>query len=324
MKRAAAAGLILSLATSTLRGAPPLDLTQLRNPAWVAKDNLRDPSVYAEKDGYQLFYSRFSVAAESWNAANNWTIGHVLTRDFVHFEADHDVSPIGYASPGDLVFWGGRYVLPYQRYPSKPVELCFSESSDRKAWSPPRPFLTEASQLKWNKERRVIDPTLVVDGNTLHCFFVGSAGMPDGAGKSVHTNLLGHAITRDPLLREWKILTTEQPLIGPSENAPDGVENVMVFKTGETWTMIYSEGLVHQHLARATSLDLVSWTLKGKIDLPTQAWMANRYGAPYVWRNNGGFLMILMGEDVNKRTTFGLLSSPDGEKWTLLPEAKPK
>lgn len=30
--------------------------------------------------------------------------------------------------------------------------------------------------------------------------------------------------------------------------------------------------------------------------------------------------MILMGEGENRRTTFGLLSSPDGRQWTPLPE----
>jgi len=30
--------------------------------------------------------------------------------------------------------------------------------------------------------------------------------------------------------------------------------------------------------------------------------------------------MILMGEDAAGKTTFGLLTSPDGKQWTLLPE----
>ena len=32
--------------------------------------------------------------------------------------------------------------------------------------------------------------------------------------------------------------------------------------------------------------------------------------------------MILMGTNENDRTTFGLATSPDGRKWTLLPETR--
>jgi sucrose-6-phosphate hydrolase SacC (GH32 family) len=48
--------------------------------------------------------------------------------------------------------------------------------------------------------------------------------------------------------------------------------------------------------------------------------MAHRYGAPYVWPDGDGWIMILMGENAESRTTFGLLTSPDGKAWSLLPE----
>ncbi len=299
---------------------PPLDLTHLHNPVWATRNNLRDPAVLKTTGGYLLFYSRFNDKLGPWNAPDAWTIGCVFTKDFLQFENDHDISPVSCASPGDCVSWGGRYILPYQRYPVKPVELCFSESSDLISWSAPRPFLTGALDLPWNKEHRVIDPTFVVKGGTLHCFFVGSAMLPDAAGKRIHANLLGHAITTDPNLKVWRILTTDQPLIGTSDRAPDGVENIAVFKTHDFWTMIYSEGLVHQHIARATSPDLITWTETGPIDLPRQKWMERRYGAPYVWPEGDGWMMILMGENLQGRTTFGLATSPDSNQWHLLPE----
>jgi sucrose-6-phosphate hydrolase SacC (GH32 family) len=276
--------------------------------------------VLKTNSGYVLFYSRFNYDLGPWNAPDAWTIGCVQTKDFAHFDNDRDISPASCASPGDCVMWGGRYVLPYQRYPRKPVELCFSESDNLRRWSSPKPFLEAALQLPWNKEHRVIDPTFIVVGNTLHCFFVGSAMIKDAAGKPVHTNLLGHAITTDPSLDKWQILTPDQPLIGPSPRAPDGVENIAVFKTGNLWTMVYSEGLVHQHIARATSPDLMTWTETGPIELPVQKWMARRYGAPYVWADGDGWVMILMGENAAGRTTFGLLTSHDGVQWSLLPE----
>lgn len=293
-------------------------LGNIHNPVWTSADNLRDPSVHKTSDGFRIFYSR--LAGTNWSNPRSWSIAEVFTRDFVRFENDWDVSPKGHASPGDVIFWGGRYILPYQTYPATPTQLVFSESPDLKAWSVPKPFLAEARFLSWNKLKRVIDPTLVLDGDTLHCYFVGSANVTNAAGKVLRANLLGHAITRDPNLEHWEILTTNAPLIGVSERAPDGVENIMIVRTGDHWTMMFSEGLANQHLALATSKDLISWQQQGEIEIPRQKWMARKYGAPFVWRERDQWLMILMGENAAGRTTFGLLTSPDGQKWTPLPE----
>jgi hypothetical protein len=297
-----------------------LDLSALRNPVWVSKDNLRDPSVLKTPEGYQVFYSRLSGGQGGWAHPTNWAVACAFTRDFASFGGDRDVSPKGFASPGDVVRWHGRWLLPYQSYPASPVRLCFSESTNLSDWSPPRVFLDEAARLPWNGQRRVIDPTLVVEGDTLHCFFVGSAVHQDAHQKSVRANLMGHAITRDPKLAVWEILSRDTPLIGWSERAPDGVENTMIFKTGDHWTMIYSEGLADQHLALATSSNLREWQLKGPIPMVRQSWMARKYGAPFVWREENQWLMILMGTNARDRTTFGLLASPDGAHWTPLPE----
>jgi hypothetical protein len=76
----------------------------------------------------------------------------------------------------------------------------------------------------------------------------------------------------------------------------------------------------YRHLALATSTDLRQWNLQGPIELPRQQWMSRKYGAPFVWRDGTRGVMILMGENSAGRTAFGLLSSPDGRRWTLLPE----
>ncbi len=292
--------------------SPVSELLGLHNPVWTSHDNLRDPSVLKVADGYRVFYSRLS--GKNWGSPQSWAIAAVFTKDFVHFEDDRDISPKGHASPGDVVSWHGRFLLPYQSYPAKPTRLVFSESTDLKSWSPPKPFLIEALDLPWNDAKRVIDPTFVLDGDTLHCFFVGATMKPAKA------NLLGHAVTRDPKLEKWEILSRDAPLLGRSDRAPDGVENVSVFRTGNHWTMIYSEGLAAQHLALATSTDLLTWKLVGPLEILRQKWMQHKYGAPFVWRDGAGWRMILMGENADGRTTFGLLSSPDGEHWTLLPE----
>lgn len=318
---AAGVASVLPIHAATSPADGPLDLARLRNPVWTSVDNLRDPSVLKVPGGYRVFYSRLTTTNGNWGDPRNWAVADVFTRDFIRFENDRDVSPKGHASPGDVVEWHGRFILPYQTYPSVPTQLCFSESPDLLTWSAPKPFVMDARFLPWNSLKRVIDPTLVLDGETLHCFFVGSANVTNAAGKTLRANLLGHALTRDPKLEQWEILSTNAPLLGVSERAPDGVENVMVFRTGDRWTMIYSEGLADQHLALATSTDLRLWKPAGPIRIAPQKWMARKYGAPFVWREGDQWLMILMGQNAAGRTAFGLLASTDGRRWTPLPEA---
>ena len=304
--------------TPAAPASPRPDMAKLKNPVWTSTDNLRDPSVLKLGDGYLVFYSRLS--GPKWSDPNAWAVASAFTRDFVRFEDDRDVSAKGFASPDAPVMWHGRHVLAYQSYPVAPARLCFSESKDARMWSAPKFFLDEARQLPWNEQHRLIDPTLVVDGDVLHCFFVGSAMHKGADGKARRANLLGHAITRDPALEKWEILSAGAPMIGVSERAPDGVENVTVYKAGAEWLMVYSEGLAAQHLALASSKDLRTWKLEGPVEIDKQQWLAAKYGAPFVWKDDGGWMMILMGESSRGRTTFGLLTSPDGRRWTLLPE----
>ena len=81
--------------------------------------------------------------------------------------------------------------------------------------------------------------------------------------------------------------------------------------------MIYSEGLINQHLASIVSSDLIHWGNRRKIDIPGQSWLAVRYGAPFVWKEDENWMMILMGEAENGHTTFGILSSADGYHWNM-------
>ena len=62
-----------------------------------------------------------------------------LHEGFVHFEGGRDVSPVGHASPGDVVFWHG---LPPAVSMPLPTQLCFSESLPTCGSAAPKPFLT--------------------------------------------------------------------------------------------------------------------------------------------------------------------------------------
>jgi hypothetical protein len=295
-----------------------LDLAGLRNPIWRTDDRLRDPAVLPVQNGYLVFYSRFS-ANRAWLDPHAWAVACACTSNFRTFAHDHDVTAKGFASPGDAVCWGGRWVLPYQSYPTNPTHLCFSESSDLHTWTAPTFVLSEANELPWNTCQRAIDPTFVVDGEVLHCFFVGSCATdtPDH-----HINMVGHAVSTDPGLQRWCIITRDAPLIGRSQGAHTdaSANNVTVFRTGEGWTLIYSEGVADQHLAWARSPDLLRWEFQGALPLPAQRWMSRKHGAPFVWREGDGYMMILMGTDAADWTTFGLLTSRDGVHWAPLPE----
>ena len=101
-----------------------MDLKRLTNPVWKRSDNLRDPAVYKTEEGYHLFYSRYSN--KDWERPENWSIGYTFTKDFIHYENDRDISAKGFASPGDLIEWKGKYIFPHQSYPETPTMLCYS------------------------------------------------------------------------------------------------------------------------------------------------------------------------------------------------------
>lgn len=149
----------------------------------------------------------------------------------------------------------------------------------------------------------------------------------------------------------WRILSRAAPTVGVSSRAPDGVENVAVFRRGlvrgvvadgsagtdgsagepggtsgsggHEYVLIYSEGLRAQHLAYALSADgMETWRDGGAIAIAPAAWMAGRYGAPFVWSEAGCWWMALMGESELKlhASAVGLLYSADGSTWHVLAE----
>jgi len=286
----------------------------ITNPVLRLANNLRDPSVRRRTDGYDLFYTLYKGG--DWNFSENWSVGCCFTRDFVSFSEHRKIAGPNFASPGDVVRWHGRWVLPFQSYPQRPQRLFYAESPDAEAWSEPKSFLDEALTLPWNTDGRAIDPSFVVNGDQLHCFFVGS----DGLGTPQRANLLGHAVTRDPDLRSWTLLSVDTPLMG-RDRAPDGVENVVVYRAGVQWIMMLSEGIEEQHLAMAASDDLLVWEPLGRVAISGQRWCSFRHGAPFVWQEQSCYYMILMGEeDPSHRSSLGLFRSPDGLRWQAYPD----
>jgi len=300
-----------------------LDMATINNPVLRRSDNLRDPSVLPVEDGYWVYFTRYSNG--EWNRPENWSVGAIFTRDFKTFEGDRDITPKNFASPGDPTWWHGHLILPFQSYPVEPQRLYYAvcEAGDGRDWSDPIPVLDEVLDLPWNGRKRAIDLSFTVDGDTLHAWFVGNAA-PGCTDPKRRGNLLGHAMTKDPELKAWTITSVETPLIENYDRAPDGVENVVVYRAAGRWVMMLSEGIARQHLGYAVSDNLRDWEIRDEIPLVPQPWMAHRYGAPFVWQEEDRYYMLLMGEEsADNRSSLGLLHSSDGLRWTLLP-AEPR
>ncbi len=295
-----------------------MNWTNLQNPVLNRSDSLRDPAVIQREKEWHIYYTRFSN--DDWYRKENWSVARIITRDWIHFEDDRDITPKGYASPGDLIQWHGRWILPYESYPIHPSGLFFSESPDCCTWSEPREFLAEVKQLPWNSYNRAIDPTLVVHGDSLYCFFTVSVRNP---ATDKRANAIGLARTQDPQMVDWEILSTDKPLLGPSEKYPDGVENLAIVpkeQDGAGWTMYYSAGLKNQRIARMDSRDLIHWSGSEPVPLEDQWWCSRVQGAPGLFRNEQGQnFMIIMGSDVDRKTRFGLAKEDSDGQWTMLP-----
>lgn len=290
-----------------------INTKNIYNPILRLPNNLRDPSVFKLPDRYLLFYTRYVIG--NWNLARNWYVSCCETKDFVTFSGHRDITAENFASPGDVVHWHGRWIMPFQSYPVRPQSLFFVESDNGMDWSAPKGFLEKALNLPWNTDQRAIDPSFVVHGRELHCFFVGSEGL----GTPQRANLLGHAVTEDPTLQNWRILTPDSPLMG-RDRAPDGVENVVIYRAGGKWLMMLSEGMENQHLALAESQDLITWRPAGIVEIAPQPWFSFRHGAPFIWQEEDRYYMVLMGEeDASHRSSLGFLTSADGFKWEVLP-----
>jgi len=305
----------------------------LFNPVFSLPGRVRDPAVRLNEAGEaELFFTYFrgNPAAMFTSAgAKDYYVSRVVTRDWQTFSEPSDITPPGFASPDAPIRWDNATIIAFQAYPDKSLGgkssgLFFSRRDDgSEIWSEPRPFLREALTLPWNTGGRAIDPTLVLDSDgRLHCFFVGSTKRQRGDRR--RANLLGQAVSTDPDLQRWEVLSREAPLIGTSSRAPDGVENVAVFRRRSDAVMIYSEGLKSQHLAHAVSKDdLISWQRRGALSVGEARWTAGRYGAPFVWAEGDCWWMALMGEAETQthQSAIGLLHSSDGVHWQLLPEA---
>ncbi|MCM8818494.1 MAG: hypothetical protein NC915_03325 [Candidatus Omnitrophica bacterium] len=289
----------------------PLDFNykKIKNPVLKdKKNNLRDPACIIYNDTIYLFFTIHNLKD------NSVCIGMTRTNNFIDFDYIKVISPMGYASPGNVIKVNNKWILCYQQYKEFPHYLCFSFSEDLEIWSEPVKFFNTDKTNKWNIDQRTIDPYIVKDENCWWCFYTGS----NRWGKKTGYNMIGVAKSYD--LLQWEDISKEKPIIGVDYEweLPDGNENNCVIRLKDKWFMLYSASLTYQKIAYAISYDLIYWEKRGLCDIPIFKESELRFGAPFIIEElskENKYYMIYMAEDKNNKTSFILLESNDLIRW---------
>jgi len=213
------------------------DYAKVTRPMWKLDDiDLRDPAVFIHDGVAYVFFTHYDFKQVAWH------VGLATTEDFASFSAIELISPEGYASPGNVIRVGDRFVLCYQQYRDFPHTICLAYSYDLRHWSEPEVVFNTGDDNRWNIDERVIDPYLVPWQGTYYCYYTGSTrwGRPSGH------NLIGVAASDD--LKNWRDLSPLGPTIGVEHEweEPDGNEYNCVIRRGEQWFMLYSASLADQ------------------------------------------------------------------------------
>ena len=291
---------------------PRLRLKQLTNPVFAIEGiSVRDPAAIWHDGLCYLYYTR-EVHSLSGVA---WDIGVVTTPDFREFSAERIITPRGYASPGNVVRVGDRWVMPIQSYPW-PSEIVLVASEDLVHWSTPCHIVPADTGPGWGAEHGPIDGWLFQHDGLWHCVWVNFLAGTDHRAFGVH-------VSRD--LENWRNLTPEGPFIdGSAYNHNGGVENCSILQDGGWWHFYASVGMQPQRLAHVVAPEPLAWpalTPEAELSLPLDPWCAYSQSALFVddWREQcGSYVIIYHGlARPEGEATFGLALSDD--LWTWRP-----
>lgn len=291
-----------------------LQLQRLTNPVFALQGiSVRDPAAIWHEGLCYLYYTR---QVGGWGEDASWDIGFVATPDFREFSEEVVITPRGYASPGNLVRFGERWVLVIQSYPW-PSEIALIFSDDLIHWSEPRRVIAADTGPGWGAEHGPIDGWLFYHQRRWHCAWVNFL-------KGADHRAFGLSASDD--LHDWHNLTPDGPFIdGSAYNDNGGVENCAFVRSGDTWHFFASVGMQPQRLAHVASRDPLAWpalTPQAEVPLPLDPWCAHSQSAVFVddWRQVcGEYAMIYHGiERPDSPATLGLAFSPDLWEWRAL------
>jgi len=284
----------------------------LKNPVFAIDGvSVRDPAAIWHDGVCYLYYTRH---IGGWGKAASWDIGVVATPDMREFTPERIITPRGYASPGNVVRVGNRWVMPIQSYPW-PSEIALMFSDDLVNWSEPKHVIPADTGPAWGAEHGPIDGWLFRYRERWHCAWVNTLRGTDHRAFGIHAS--------DDLVA-WENLTPDGSFIdGGAYNDNGGVENCAILREGGVWHFFASVGMQPQHLAHVAGDDpfeLPPLTPETELKLPEEPWCAHSQSAVFVddWREVcGRFAMIFHGLTASKgQATFGLAFSDDLWKWS--------
>lgn len=301
----------------------PVDLSRVFNPIYATRDSVRDPCAVYHDGTFYLYYTVMSEPSR-WCSPHTYRLEMTTTRDFVRFTPPQVISPFGYASPGNVMFVEGRWLMSAQRYPW-PTAIVVLESKDLVTWSKPRQVIGADTGLFWSKKHGPIDGFLFGWQDKLYLVFTNQT-------RDKEAQQVGLAVAED--LEHFTVLTPDRPLLDSSAyDQVQGVENCSILVQGDTLYLFVSVGMAEQKVARVKSRDLFHWpalTPEHEIAGLNQEWSRHYACAQFVadWRDSlGAYVMFYMGcrhKDPFERMALGMAVSNDLDHWEPRSEMIPE
>lgn len=279
------------------------DLQKIPSPVIFRGDDrtaYRDPTAIYEGGWFHLF---FTLVETEPDGQVYMYLGKSKSRDLIHWEPVRKLTPrdqsLNYSSPGNIIRFGGKWVICLQTYPRNNGEkygnetsrVYAAESEDLEAFSTPRMLMVKGD-VPVPEMGRMIDPYLLEDAavpGRWWCFFKQNGVGMSYSADLVHWTFAGHAHSG---------------------------ENVCVIRTDGRYCLFHSP---HNGIGVMESDDCVHWTDTGRLITLGQenwSWARGRLTAGFVMDASDAFegektwLMFFHGSGPDdERTAFDQFAS---------------
>ena len=228
----------------------------------------RDPTVYYRDGVFHLFCSYCTTEFRDDGFTRYVQIGMTRSRDLMHFEPIRALTPkdvsLNYSSPGNIVFWQGKYRMCCQTYCCENGErtgnsrskIWLTSSDDLEHWDEPRLLRVKGDDVPVEEMGRMIDAFLIQNPEGEWLCFYKQNGVSFSKSKDLeHWTFLGHA---------------------------ESGENVCVIRDGDLYRLWDSP---RNGIGEKVSRDLIHWEDTGRLHVFGQRewpWAQGRISAGYV------------------------------------------
>jgi hypothetical protein len=307
--------MVCLVARQAAPGAPPIAFTRIPSPVIFQGDPTiayRDPAAFYHEGTFHLFFSLMEIEPDG---KAYWYTASSTSADLIRWTAPKRLTPrdrnLNFSSPGNVVRFGGKFVLSLQTYPTPNGEVFGNEtarvwtmrSNDLAHWEKPEMLMVTGPGVPVEKMGRMIDPFLLEDKDEpgkWWCFY--------------KQNGVSMSWSRD--LRTWTY----------SGHANAG-ENVCVLVEGDEYILFHSP---RNGIGVKRSRDLKEWRDGGLLTLGQQdwPWAQRRLTAGFVLDMRkepgvGRYLMFFHGDtgegpktnEAHGQGTLGLAWSDDLLHW---------